>query len=145
MIGYKHIYVKSKYNSENRFFLYSSQFYLQSYKLLIPCKDSFRLFCIEFQNGICKTIVKSRTLEIWYYVTLKRGFYSLNEGSFRNFFLRCTKTVQHPSIHPLSTAYPKSGRRGSSFSSKPQTSLSPATLANSPWGIPRPSQAREEI
>lgn len=32
-----------------------------------------------------------------------------------------------PSIHPLSNAYPKSGREGSSFGSEPQTPLSPAT------------------
>ena len=50
----------------------------------------------------------------------------------------------HPFIHPLSTAYPKSGHGGSSFSSQPQTSLSPVTSANSDCGIPRCSQAREE-
>ena len=49
------------------------------------------------------------------------------------------------SIHPLSTTYPKSGRGGSIFSSEPQTSLSPATPANSDWGIPRRSLDREEI
>ena len=49
------------------------------------------------------------------------------------------------SIHPLSTAHPKSGRGGRSFSSEPQTSLSPATSAISDWGIPRRSQAREKI
>ena len=51
----------------------------------------------------------------------------------------------HPSIHPSSTAYPESSLRGSSFSSEPQTSVSPAMLANFDWGIPRRSQAREEM
>ncbi len=44
-------------------------------------------------------------------------------------------------IHLSSTACPGSGRRGSSSSREPQTSLSPATSASSDWQIPRRSQA----
>ncbi|MEQ2166303.1 hypothetical protein GOODEAATRI_026559 [Goodea atripinnis] len=49
-----------------------------------------------------------------------------------------------PSIHPLSSAYPGSGRGGSSLSRETQTSLSPATWASSSGGIPRHSQASRE-
>ena len=45
----------------------------------------------------------------------------------------------------FSTAYPGSGRGGSSSSRGPQTSLSRATLTNSDGGIPRRSQASVEI
>ena len=63
-------------------------------------------------------------------------------------FSSCTQRddiiIIHPSIHPLSTTYPSSPR-GSSFSSEPKSSLSLASEANSDWGIPRSSQAREEM
>ena len=45
----------------------------------------------------------------------------------------------------FSSAYPGSGRGGSSSSRGPQTSLSRATLTNSDGGIPRCSQASVEI
>ena len=50
----------------------------------------------------------------------------------------------HPSIHPSSTTYPGSGRRGSSLSSEAQPPLSPATPSSSSRAIPRRSQARPE-
>ncbi|TWW71201.1 hypothetical protein D4764_17G0006840 [Takifugu flavidus] len=49
-----------------------------------------------------------------------------------------------PSIHPSSTAYPGSGRGGSSLRREAQTSLSPATSSSSSGGIPRRSQASQE-
>ena len=52
----------------------------------------------------------------------------------------------HPSIHPPSSpAYPWSGCGGSSSSREPQKFLSLATSTSSDWGIPRCSQASEEI
>ena len=53
------------------------------------------------------------------------------------------KNRRIPSIHLLS-AYPGSGRGGSSLSREAQTSLSPATTSSSSWGIPRRSQASQE-
>ena len=54
-------------------------------------------------------------------------------------------TMMYFYIHPTSPAYPRSGRRGSSISREPQTSLSLATLSSSDWGIPRCSQASMAI
>nr|XP_061788534.1 major intrinsically disordered Notch2-binding receptor 1-like isoform X1 [Nerophis lumbriciformis] len=56
----------------------------------------------------------------------------------------CTINSIHPSIHPSSSAYPRSGRGGSSLSREAQTSLSPATSSSSSRGIPRRSQASRE-
>ena len=56
-------------------------------------------------------------------------------------------TIAETVIMPAtsSSAYPGSGRGGSSSSKGPQTSLSQATLTNSDGGIPRRSQASVEI
>ncbi|TWW56189.1 hypothetical protein D4764_08G0001760 [Takifugu flavidus] len=50
----------------------------------------------------------------------------------------------YPSIHPFSTAYPGSGRGGSSLRREAQTSLTPATSSSSSGGIPRRSQTSRE-
>ena len=51
------------------------------------------------------------------------------------------------SIHPFSTAYPGSDRRGSSLSREAHTSLSPATSSSSSGVIPKafPGQPRETV
>ncbi|TWW63642.1 hypothetical protein D4764_03G0006500 [Takifugu flavidus] len=53
----------------------------------------------------------------------------------------------YPSIHPSSTAYPGSGRGGSSLSREAQTSLSPATSSSSFRGDPQafPDQSRDIV
>ncbi len=56
-------------------------------------------------------------------------------------FLQTPDFSNHPSIHPSSTAYPWSGRAGSSFSSGPHTSFSLTKSASSDQGIPRHSNA----
>uniref|UniRef100_A0A8C4RIG9 G-protein coupled receptors family 1 profile domain-containing protein n=1 Tax=Erpetoichthys calabaricus TaxID=27687 RepID=A0A8C4RIG9_ERPCA len=51
------------------------------------------------------------------------------------------QSIEYPSIHPFSSAYPRSGCGGSSLSRDAQTSLSPATSSSSSGRIPRRSQA----
>ncbi|TWW71182.1 hypothetical protein D4764_17G0006650 [Takifugu flavidus] len=58
--------------------------------------------------------------------------------------VNCRLTSIHPSIHPSSTAYPGSGRGGSSLRRETQTSLSTATSSSSSGGIPRRSQSSRE-
>uniref|UniRef100_A0A8C4X4G2 Zinc finger protein 219 n=1 Tax=Erpetoichthys calabaricus TaxID=27687 RepID=A0A8C4X4G2_ERPCA len=67
-------------------------------------------------------------------------FHNIGNYAF-NFLTNCIinnkKMSFFPSIHPLSPAYPRSGRGGSSLSRDAQTSLSPATSSSSSGRIPR--------
>ena len=64
---------------------------------------------------------------------------------FEAIYLLAKLSIVYTSIHLSSSAYPRSGHRGSSSSRVSQTSLFPATSASSDWGIQRHSQASVEI
>uniref|UniRef100_A0A8C6MGA4 Ig-like domain-containing protein n=1 Tax=Nothobranchius furzeri TaxID=105023 RepID=A0A8C6MGA4_NOTFU len=104
----------------------------------LKAADTDRYSC-EFmveRNGKEDEKIPGRT-EFFLYVS-SDGEYHFPHVSI----LRAAPALCSFSIHPFSSVYPESGRRGSSLSPEAQTSLSPATWASSSGGIPRRSLAR---